>query len=98
MKTYILITCGNGYCGCETEEVYIYDEDVSEESIQQDALELMYNNAESYAHVYFGWDEEYTDEEYEEYLENNCSYDYHEISREEYIEWCENYGYIPKEE
>ena len=53
-------------------------------------------NAESFAYVHFGWDEEYTDEDYDDYIENNVDYDWHEATYEEYVEWCENYGYKPK--
>ena len=72
------ITFSNGYCGCDTEEEFIgtYDEAV------EFANEYLPDYAESYSHAEFGWDGEYTDEEYEEYLEN-CSYEIEESEEEE---------------
>ena len=68
MKKWI-ITFSNGYCGCDQEEEF---EGTYEKAVDF-ANEYLPEFAETYAHVAFGWDEEYTEEEYEEYLEN-CGY------------------------
>ena len=64
-----LITFENGYCGCNIEETY--------EGDYLDAIdfadEYLPEYAETYAHVAFGWGEEYTEEEYEDYF-LNCYY------------------------
>ena len=59
-----LITFENGYCGCNIEETYEGD----------------YNNAVKFADEYlpkyaeyFGWEEKYTEEEYDDYS-LNCYY------------------------
>lgn len=94
----ILARCGNGYCGCESEDAFFFDEGTLEQEIDEDILMWARENAESYAYVHFGWDEPYTEEEYDEYIENYVDFDWHEASYEEYVEWCENWGYEPKEE
>lgn len=95
-KVIVLANCGNGYCGCDSEEVFIYEAGVSEKDINEDVHDWAVENAESYAHVHFGWDGEYSDEEYEEYIENHVDMDWHIADYEEYVEWCENWGYEPK--
>lgn len=76
-KKYI-ITFSNGYCGCDIEEEFTgtYDEAV------EFAKEYLPDYAESYVHAAFGWNGEYTEEEYEEYLED-CSFDIEEREDEE---------------
>ena len=60
----------NGYCGCDVEEEFVgaYNEAV------EFANEYLFEYAVSYAHCAFGWDEEYTEEEYDDYLED-CGYE-----------------------
>lgn len=72
------ITFSNGYCGCDTEEEFFgtYDEAV------EYANETLPEYAESYAHCAFGWDEEYTEEEYDDYLED-CGYEIEESEEED---------------
>jgi hypothetical protein len=70
-KIIVLANCGNGYCGCDSEEVFIYEAEVSQKDINEDVYDWACENAESFAHVHFGWDGEYSDEEYEEYIENH---------------------------
>ena len=66
----ILATCGNGYAGCDAEEVFFYDEGTAEAIINEDVWQWACDNGESYAYVHFGWDEDYTDEDYDNYIEN----------------------------
>ena len=94
----ILAICGNGYSGCDAEEVFFYDESVDINEINSEVWGWACENAESYAYVHFGWDEPYTDEEYEDYLENYVSYNWEEVSYEKYLAWCENWGYEPRTE
>ena len=73
-----IITFSNEYCGCDIEEGFVgtYEEAV------EFANEYLPEYAESYVYVAFGWDEEYTEEEYEDYLKS-CSYDITESEAEE---------------
>ncbi len=73
-----IVTFSNGYCGCDTEEEFVgtYEEAV------EFADEYLPEFAESYAHAAFGWDEEYTEEEFEEYFAD-CGYEIEESEEEE---------------
>ena len=73
-----IITFSNGYCGCDIEEEFVgtYEEAV------EFAEEYLDSYAETYAYVHFGWDEEYTEEEYDEYIED-CGYDIEESEEDE---------------
>ena len=82
---YVRFTGGNGFVGCDYEEYREYDDDTPEFVIENDSLEICEENAESYAYQRFGWDEDYSDEDYDEYLED-CYCDWTYISKEEFIE------------
>ena len=94
----ILAHCDNGYCGCDSEEVFFFNDSMDEVEIDEEILSWAQENAESFAYVHFGWGESYTDEEYEDYLENYVNFSWHIASYEEYVEWCENWNYIPMAE
>ena len=94
----ILATCGNGYAGCDAEEVFFYEDGTAENIINEDVWQWACENGESYAYVHFGWDEDYTDEDYDNYIENYVEFNWHDATYEEYFEWCENWGYEPREE
>ena len=78
MEKKWIITFSNGYCGCDIEEEFegTYDEAVGF------ANDYLHEYAESYAYVAFGWDNEYTEEEYDEYFED-CGYEIAESEEEE---------------
>ena len=92
----VLASCGNGYCGCDSEEAFYFDEDMDAEEIESEVWNWACDNAESFSHVHFGWDEPYTDIDYDDYIENYVTYNWHEATYDEYLEWCENWGYEPK--
>lgn len=92
----ILAKCGNGYTGCDSEEVFFYEDGTSEKIINEDVWNWACENAESFAYVHFGWAEEYTDEEYDEYINEYVDFEWHDATYEEYLEWCDNWGYEPK--
>ena len=78
-----LITFENGYCGCNQEEIVEggYEDAVcfAEESID--------DYAQSWTHIVFGWNEEYTEKEYEDYRAD-CGYNitpYNESEEEENV-------------
>ena len=72
------ITFSNGYCGCDQEEEF---EGTYEDAVKW-ANEYLPEYGESMIHAAFGWDEEYTEEEYDEYIEN-CSYEIAESEDDE---------------
>ena len=94
----VIAYCGNGYCGCDSEEVFFYEEGTSDREIDEDVDTWARENGESFAYVHFGWEEEYSDEDYEEYMENNVTFNWDRVTREKYVEWCENWGYEVRED
>ena len=78
MEKEWVIKFSNGYCGCDDEESFFG----TFEQAQEFADEYLPDYAESYAHVAFGWDEDYTEEEFLEYFAN-CSYTINEDKGEE---------------
>lgn len=78
MEKKWIITFENGYCGCDIEEEFV---GTYEEAVEW-ANESLPEYAETYAYVAFGWDEEYTEEEFDDYLAD-CGYDIRESEEEE---------------
>lgn len=78
MEKKWIITFSNGYCGCDIEEEFIgtYEEAV------KFANEYLPGYAEDYTHIAFGWDEEYTEEDYEAYFAD-CGYEIKESEEED---------------
>lgn len=92
----ILATFENGYCGCDQAEVFFFDDDEIDTEINCIIYDWVLDNAESYSYVHFGWDEPYTDEDYDDYIENYVSFNWDDISAAKYLEICENYGWEPR--
>ena len=88
---------GNGYVGCDQEEMMFYPKDTPARMINIDVNEWGHENADSYAYVALGWEEDYTEEEYEDYV-NNCDWGWHDATWEEYVEYCENWRITPNED
>lgn len=74
---YLIRFC-NGYCGCDVEEEF----EGTYEEAEDFANDSFNDYAASYDYVAFGWDNEYTEEEYEEYFEG-CYYEIEEVKEEE---------------
>ena len=72
---YFKGTYYNGYSGCEESHYFIAD---NEEQVYEYMDEGLADYAEQYAHLEFGWDSEYTDEEYEQYV-SECGIEIVEI-------------------
>lgn len=97
MARIILAHCGNGYVGCDAEDLFIYDNLTDDKIITDEVYAWACDHAESYAYVHFGWDEEYTDEDYDEYLEEYMTLNWQDITYDKAVKWCENYGYDIKD-
>ena len=69
---YVLFWGSNGYCGCDYEEYEKFEDDITEEEIEEYAIELAYQNAESYEYII---DYDDVDEYYEE-VPSYCGWDY----------------------
>lgn len=92
----VLAKCGNGYCGCDSEEAFFYEDDTSTQEINEEVYVWAVENAASFSHIHFGWDEEYTDEEYDDYLENYLEYDWYVATYQEYLDYCQNWNLKPQ--
>ncbi len=83
---YYKITCSNGYCGCNEDFYEELEDDENIDEIADDILFNYYGFAEPDGRfVGKSWDDEITDEEYDEYQQNLCV-DWEEITEEEYRE------------
>lgn len=73
---YFKATYSNDYCGCD--DTYYFKANNMEE-VEPYMEEGLWDYAESYAHAHFGWDTDYTDDEFDEYFQN-CDYNIVEIT------------------
>lgn len=79
---YFKGTYSNGCVGCDETE-YFKANNIEEVLTYMD--EGLWDYAESYAHVHFGWNNEYTEEDFEDYYEN-CDHTVEEITDMEELE------------
>jgi len=86
MKYYRII-CSNGYCGYDEDFYEALEDNEDIDEYAQEVLENQYSFYEPDGRCIPGksWDDEITDEEYDEYMEN-LSVDCEEITEEEYEE------------
>lgn len=83
---YIYFTGGNGYCGCDIDEVSVFPDDTTDEELDQYAYEMAIDNAETYEYVATGWDEGWESEEAEDLYYQDSYCNWVEITEEEYKE------------
>lgn len=79
---YFKGTYSNGCVGCDETE-YFKANNIEEVLTYMD--EGLWDYAESYAHVHFGWNNEYTEEDFEDYYEG-CDHTVTEITDMEELE------------
>ena len=86
---YFKIVGGNGYCGCDFEDVVALPEEVANE-IEQIAYDMAIENAESYEYIVTGWHNDWeSEEDRDSYYDEACANtNYWEISKTEYEEFC----------
>lgn len=72
---YVRFCGGNGYCGCDYEEYEKFEDEVTEEEIDEYSSEIGYENAETYEWVVHEDDSDFEfEEDREEYYEDALSY------------------------
>lgn len=72
---YVRFWGGNGYCGCDYEEYEKFEDEVTEEEINEYSSEIGYENAETYEWVVHEDDSDFEfEEDREEYYEDALSY------------------------
>lgn len=77
-----------GYSGTEDRHFFIAN---SEDDVAEYMDEGLYEYAENWTYVAFGWETPYTDEEFEDFFQD-CGYNIKEISDEDLEEIEEDYG------
>ena len=81
---YILFTGGNGYCGCDWEEAYVFDDkDITDAYLDGLARSLAIDYAETYEYVAKG-EEGWENEEEETDYYDNIYWDWTEMDEETY--------------
>lgn len=94
---YIKFTCDTPFCGTEVVEYVAFEDDYTDEDLDQYAADLAHDNGETYEDIesdYSIYREDYgTEEEYEEaYFEAEteyyceCTGEWEEVSYEEFLE------------
>ena len=78
MEKKWIITFSNGYCGCDQEEEF----EGTYEEANDYAKEMLRDYAESMSYAAFGWDEEYDEDEFDNYLAD-CGFDIEESEDED---------------
>lgn len=79
---YVIAYFENGYCGCDQTDFFEFDDDITTSEIDDQMYDAMCGYAESYSHVAFGWNEPYTDEEWEDYIVNQCCVNWEIVDKE----------------
>lgn len=81
MKMIVLGRCGNGYQGYNTEDIFFFKENTTQEEISDELQAWACDHEESYFHAHSDCNED-------------CFVvDWDVIAYEAYQEWCEKNGY-----
>ena len=88
MSKYFKAIYTNGYCGCDETRYLIADSEDQAYNYMKDGLQ---DYGEQWVHVAFGWDGDYTDEEYEDYL-CDCGIELIEVDENELDNFEEEEG------
>ena len=86
---YIKFTVDTNICGTKEEFYEEFEDDVTEEELENRGQELATENAESYEYLVLGWGIEPETEEEQREIDDfyaDTTYDYEEVSEEEYEE------------
>lgn len=86
---YIKFTVDTNLCGTENEFYEEFEDDVNQEFLHQRGNELAIENAESYEYLVLSWGNEPETEEEQDEIDDyyaNVSYEFEEVSKEEYKE------------
>lgn len=89
---YIYYCYENGYCGCEDEGVSAYKDDTTDEQIEQDLSLGLAEYGSMYEDVAEGYDYDtgWEDAESEEEYYQNLSFEWRDITEEEYRDFGGN--------
>lgn len=86
---YFKFSYDNGvHTGAEDEYVE-FDDNVTEEALNDYGAEALCAYAEDYDYLVLGWDKDEQDEDERDAYYENCDFSYEEVTKEEYMENCE---------
>ena len=87
---YIKYCYENGYCGCEDEGVTAYEDNWTDDMIEQDLQSHLYDYGTSFEYCAEGcsFDDGWENEEDKEYYYENLMVEWEEITKEEYENWA----------
>ena len=86
---YFRFIVDTDFCGTKNEIYEEFEDNVSQEELEQRGQELAIENAESYDYLVLGWGEEPETEEEQEEIDDyyaSATYEYEEVSEKEYME------------
>lgn len=84
---YIRFFGDAGYAGTDYETYHVYDDNRTDEELDQISEELGHLNGEDYAYLHTGWDEDFADEEDEDMYWQDVTWNWEEVTKEAYNEW-----------
>lgn len=83
---YVKFEGGTSYCGCDFEEYEKYEDDITNEELDDILNEMINDNAQSYEHCATGSDGSFEDEEEEDEYYDSAYGTWTFISEEEFLE------------
>lgn len=83
---YVKFICDTPYCGTKMEEYLSFDDDVTEEELNDILNDRIYDNAESFEYCATGWGEDFESEEDREAYYEDCTGSWAFVTKEEYEE------------
>ena len=83
---YVKFHGETGYCGCDFDEYEKYDDNVTEEFLNEVLDDMVHENGESFEYCATGWGNSWESEEEEDEYYENCSGSWEFITKEEYEE------------
>lgn len=83
---YVKFICDTPYCGTETEEYLSFDDDITEEELNDILNDIIHDNAESFEYCATGWGEDFESEEDREAYYEDCTGSWAFVTKEEYEE------------
>lgn len=83
---YVKFKGGTSYCGCDFEEYEKYEDNITNEELDDILNEMIMDNAQSYEHCATGWNGSFEDEDEECEYYDSAYGDWTFISEEEFLE------------
>lgn len=84
---YIRFFGDAGYAGTDYETYHVYDDNRTDEELDQISEEFGQLNGEEYTYLHTGWDGDFTNEEDEDLYWQDVTNNWEEVTKEEYNEW-----------